>query len=121
MRTPARGDVWMVKLDPVRGVEQGSDQQGNDRPCLVVSANRFNYSGAELAVILPITSKEKNISWWVKVEPPEGGLNRPSFIMCEQIRAIDFEERLTRQLGSVEDETLRKVEDLLKILLEIYV
>jgi len=55
----------------------------------------------------------------VKVEPPEGGLDRPSFIMCEQIRAVDFEERITRQLGSVGAGTLYQVEDRLKILLDI--
>ena len=117
MIAPAFGEIWLVSLDPVRGVEQGSDRQGNDRPCLVVSVDDFNFSPAELVVVVPITSTRKDMEWWVGIKPPEGGLDRPSSIMCEQPRAIDFQERFSRKLGSVSHDTMSAVHERLRYLL----
>jgi mRNA interferase MazF len=119
MKNPAHAEVWLVSLDPVRGVEQGSDRQGNNRPCLIVSVDDFNFSAADLVVILPITSTKKEMEWWVQIEPPEGGLNRTSFIMCEHPRAVDYQERFSKKLGIVSPETMLRVKERLRYLLEL--
>jgi mRNA interferase MazF len=75
-----RGEIWLMDLNPVRGREQAGK-----RPCLVISVDRFNQSPADLVVILPITSKDKQIPWHVKVQPPEGGLTMDSYIKCEDV------------------------------------
>ena len=46
MAGPARGEVWSVDLDPVRGHEQAGT-----RPALVVSVDEFNEGPADLVVI----------------------------------------------------------------------
>ena len=112
-RAPRRGEIWMVDLDPTRGHEQAGR-----RPALVLSATMFNQGPAGLVVVLPITSKDKRIPLHVRVTPPEGGLQSASFIKCEDIRSVAA-ERLTRRWGEVSAETLREVEDRLRILLEL--
>lgn len=108
---PARGDVWLVSLDPVRGHEQAGT-----RPALGVSVDRFNLGPAGLVVVLPITSRSKGVALHVPVLPPEGGLTLPSFVKCEDVRSVSV-DRLVRRLGSVQASTLALVEDRLRILL----
>jgi len=95
MRTPLRGDVWLIDLNPTKGREQSGK-----RPALIISADGFNKSQAELVIVLPISSKKKNIPLHVEIFPPEGGLNMPSYIKCEDIRSIS-KERLDEFLGTV--------------------
>lgn len=113
MADPLRAEVWTADLDPTRGREQAGK-----RPVLVVSTNGFNQSPAELAVVLPITSKGKGIPWHVPVQAPEGGLSKTSFIMCEAIRCV-ARERLGKRLGEVADRTLAEVEKRMRTLLEL--
>ena len=110
---PSRGDVWLVDLNPVRGHEQAGQ-----RPALVVSVDLFNHGPAGLVVLLPITSRPKGIPFHVAVKRSEGGLTRPSFIKCEDIRSVS-KERLSRRLGSVTPAILEAVEDRLRILLNL--
>ncbi len=113
MTTPLRGEVWLVDLDPTRGREQAGK-----RPVLVVSANGFNKSPADLVVVLPITSKDKAIPWHVPLQPPEGGTKTKSFIMCEAVRSIS-QDRLVQRWGAVTPATLDEVEDRLRILFDL--
>ncbi len=76
----------------------------------------LNHSPAELAIVLPITSKDKSIRSHVKVEPREGGLTRTSFVKCEDIRSVST-TRFERRLGVATRRTIDAVEDRLRILL----
>ncbi|MEO5741925.1 MAG: type II toxin-antitoxin system PemK/MazF family toxin [Vicinamibacterales bacterium] len=111
---PCRGEVWLVNLNPTLGHEQSGI-----RPGLIVSTNTFNHGPAELVITLPITSKGKGIPFHVEVKAPEGGLTSRSFIKCEEIRSLST-ERLMRKLGAVSDATLEKVDDRIKIILELH-
>lgn len=113
MTTPLRGEVWLVDLDPTRGREQAGK-----RPVLVVSANGFNKSPADLVVVLPMTSKDESIPWHVPLPPPEGGTKTQSFIMCEAVRSISH-DRLVQRWGAVTPATLDEVEDRLRILFDL--
>lgn len=113
MSGPARGEVWTVQSDPIRGHEQAGT-----RPALIVSVDEFNEGPAGLVVILPITSKSKGIASHVEVRPPEAGLRMPSWIMCEDIRSVS-KQRLGRKSGTVTSQTLEAVEDHLRILLSL--
>jgi len=111
MADPARGEIWWVNLDPVLGHEQGGT-----RPALVISVDIFNRGPAGLVAVIPLTTKRKGIPFHVEVQPPEGGLERPSFIKCEDIRTVS-KHRLSKRLGRVSQGTLAEVEDRLRILL----
>jgi mRNA interferase MazF len=108
-----RGEVWEIDLDPVRGHEQGGR-----RPALVVSADLFNRGPAGLAIVLPLTTRDKGIPLHVPLRPPEGGLRRPSWAKPEDIRSVAA-ERLHRRLGMASQETLASVADRLRVLLEL--
>ena len=106
--SPSRGDVWLADLDPAFGHEQGGH-----RPVLVVSVDPFNAGPSGLAVVLPVTSRLRNIPLHVPVAPPEGGLRAPSVILCDAIRSID-RRRLIACWGAVSATTLTVVEDRLR-------
>ena len=113
MPEPLRGEIWLVDLSPVRGHEQGGR-----RPGLVVSVDLFNHGPAGLVLVLPITARPKGIPLHVQVDPPEGGLDRRSFIKCEDIRSVS-KTRLVEPCGSVSSNTMRGVEECLRILLDL--
>jgi mRNA interferase MazF len=108
---PARGQVWLVDLDPTRGHEQAGM-----RPALVVSVDQFNQTPLGLVVVVPLTSKAKEFPLHVRVNPPEGGLQVPSFVKCEDMRSV-ARERLAKPLGRVTPAVLRQVEDRLRLVL----
>lgn len=111
MTVISRGEVWLIDLNPVRGHEQAGK-----RPCLVISVNLFNQGSSGLAVVLPITSKNKEIPFHVEINPPQAGLKMQSFIKCEDVRSISI-ERFDKKFGTVSEETLVAVEERLRILM----
>ncbi len=108
---PSRGEIWLVDLSPIRGHEQSGR-----RPCLVVSVNLFNHGPAGLAIVLPITTKEKGIPFHIEIAPLEGGLKELSYVKCEDVRSISV-ERLIEPWGVVSSNTIELVEDRLRILM----
>ena len=108
-----RGQVWLADLNPTIGREQSGL-----RPVLIASSDYFNQGFAQLVYAVPITSKNKNIRSHIAVLPSDGGLNLPSFIMCEAMRSIS-KERLIKQLGILSPATMLEVENILKILLDM--
>lgn len=108
-----RGEIWLANLSPTIGREQAGL-----RPVLITSSDYFNQGFAELVYAIPLTSKDKHIRSHVAVWPPEGGLTLATFIMCEAMRSIS-KERLVKRLGAVSSATILKVEDTLKILLDM--
>jgi mRNA interferase MazF len=109
----SRGEVWLVDLNPTRGHEQAGR-----RPALVVSTDQFNHGPAGLVVAVPMTTRERRIPLHVRVEPPSGGVRATCFIKCEDVRSIST-DRLLERWGSVDETTLRLVEDRLRILLDL--
>jgi mRNA interferase MazF len=111
--TPLRGEIWMLDLDPTRGHEQAGK-----RPALVVSDDAFNAGPAGLVIVLPVTTKSKGVRSHVAVKPPDGGLRRPSFIKCEDVRSVSVEQ-LGRRMGSVPPITMEAVSLRLRILMDL--
>ena len=110
-QAPARGQVWLIDLNPTRGHEQAGT-----RPGLIVSVDQFNQAPLGLAVIVPITSKTKDSPLHVRINPPEGGLEHTSFAKCEDVRSVS-RDRLSKPLGRVTPAVLRLVEDRLRLIL----
>jgi mRNA interferase MazF len=105
--------VWTADLDPTHGREQSGI-----RPVLIVSVDPFNRGPRGLVIIVPITGTNRGIASHVRVDPPQGELSKQSVIMTEQIRAIS-KDRLDRRLGAVTAGTMRDVENLLRMLLDL--
>lgn len=110
---PSRTEIWEVDLGKGKGHEQ-SDK----RPGLLVSVDEFNHGPAGLVVLLPLTSRDKGIPWHVEITPNEGGVKKDSYIKCEDIRSVSV-KRLRSRWGEVSGNTMKEVEERLKILLKL--
>lgn len=100
---PLQGEVWLFDPDPVKGNEIGKKV----RPALVVSNNLMNKGPSGLIIVIPITSKDKKIPSHIRIDPPQGGVNIPSFAVCEQVRSIS-KSRLVKRLGMLQSATVLK-------------
>ncbi len=108
--SPRRGEVVRVRLDPVMGSEQAGE-----RPALVISPDTINqYSPVILIAAITSQKTERVYPFEALVEPPDGGLTKRSKVLLMQLRAVD-KGRLAGSYGSVSEETMRRVEEALKI------
>jgi len=102
--TVLRGHIWLVALDPTV-----ANEQRGTRPCIVVSGNRFNALPIRLAIVVPLTSRQRGLPHHISVAD-DGGLERPSWAMCEAVRAVSI-QRFGRIIGTATDETLSAIGD----------
>lgn len=110
---PSRAELWWVDFAPTLGREQSGR-----RPALVVSTDTYNHGPASLVVVLPVTGTDRRIPLWVRIEPPDGGVTKPCFVMADAVRSVS-KERFGDRLGIVSERTMREVEDRLRIVLEL--
>lgn len=104
-----RGDVVLVDLEPVKGSEQGKT-----RPCLVVQ-NDIGNKLSPTTIVAAITSKlEKEYPFTVFIPQGEANLPKDSMVLCNQIRTISIQHRITKKIGGLKSETLKKVDAALK-------
>lgn len=102
----ARGAIFMVDLEPVRGSEQG-----RTRPCVTVSVDEMNVG--RTLVMVPFTTQgeryREDPAFVVRVPPRQSGLQQESFAMAHQIRTVS-KDRLQRHVGNLVPEAMAKLE-----------
>jgi mRNA interferase MazF len=108
-----RGDIWLADLGATRGHEQAGV-----RPVAIISTDLFNSGAARLAVVVPLTTTERHVRWHVPISPQPDGVQRTSFIKCEDIRSVST-DRLLQPLGRIDEQTMREVERRLRYLLQL--
>lgn len=107
-----RGDVYYVDLNPNIGHEQWGV-----RPCVIIQNDKGNRNSGTL-IVAAITSKRKKM---LPTHVPICGKDRlhyKSVILLECIRTID-KRRLQNFVCTLSDETMRKVDEALKISLDL--
>ncbi len=97
---PAQGDFVVLTFDP----QAGHEQMGR-RPAFVVSVGVFN-KATKLAICCPITNTDRGTPFHVPV-PQSSGLT--GFVMCEQIKSIDYRARDMKRIGTAPKEFLNEV------------
>ena len=112
MAFPKRGEVWLVNWNPGRGSEQTGI-----RPALIIQ-NDIGNEKAPTTIIAAISSSKKLYPMNVLIEPPEGGLDRPSIVKTSQILTVS-KQRLEKQLGNPSDTKMKEVDHALKLSLSI--
>jgi mRNA interferase MazF len=110
MRSPHRGDILRVRLDPVVGSEQAGE-----RPVVVVSPDVLN-EHSPVILVAPLTSRktERVFSFEALIEPPEGGLKQRSKVMLTHLRGID-KRRITGRYGRLDAATMRRLEEAIRV------
>jgi mRNA interferase MazF len=104
-----RGDVLLIDFEPVRGSEQG-----RVRPAVVIQNDIANQYSPVLIVAAITASPRAPHLTDIEVSAPEGGLRKDSKVLLNQIRTID-KVRVIERWGTFADETMRKVDEGLKI------
>jgi mRNA interferase MazF len=113
MAYPRRGEIWLADLRPTRGREQTGR-----RPVLILSVDFFNAGPADLVVIFPLTSTQRDIPLHVKISKGDGGTRNDSAVLCEAIRSVS-KDRLISRWDMLSHEVMAEVEDRLRILLDL--
>ena len=99
----ARGDIWLVSLDPTVGSEIKKS-----RPCVVVSPPEM-HDYLRSVIVAPMTTKSRPAPFRVPLS--HGG--KRGLILLDQVRAVD-KGRLAKKLGAVSDKTLSHTLDTLQ-------
>ena len=110
--SPRRGEVWTVNFNPGRG----SEQRGT-RPALVIQndvGNRYSRT----TVVAAITTTIKAFPATVTLDRGEGGLEARSMVNLAQIVTVDA-SRLMSKLGSLHARTMLKVDEAIRISLDV--
>ena len=101
---PKQGDLVALDFDP----QAGHKQKGR-RPALVVSKEAFN-KGTSMAICCPITNTDRRMPFHV---PIAGRTSQTGFVMCEQVKSLDFHSRGMKLIEQAPRDVL---EDVLSII-----
>lgn len=108
--TPRRGDVFLVNFDPTVGSEIQKT-----RPAVIIQNNIGNrYSPVTIVAALSSADTDALYPTEVAIKAGEGGLDRPSVALLNQLRTID-KQRLVRKMGSLSANAMRQVDAALLI------
>ena len=111
---PRRGEIYLVHIDPTFGYEIQKT-----RPALVIQ-NDIGNRASSTTIVAAVTSqvKEPLYPFEVRVGAGEGGLEKPSVVLLDQIRTVD-RARLLRRLGTLRRDTMVRVDGALMISLAL--
>ena len=113
MRTPARGEIWFVDLNPTAGREQ----QGA-RPVFVVSGTAFNRLG--VCVVCPITQGGQQSRFaGFAVTLMGTGSETQGVVMCNQPRTLDINARSGRFVETLSADIVDEVSARLQPIFEL--
>jgi mRNA interferase MazF len=113
-----RGEIWQVDLDPAMG-----NEASKQRPAVIVSNDRANDTAARLGrgvvTVVPVTSNVARVyPFQVLLSARTTGLAVDSKAQAEQMRSIST-ERLSRRLGRISVAELARLEDALRLHLDL--
>lgn len=110
-----RGTILQISLDPTVGHEIKKS-----RPCLVVQ-NDIGNKYSPMTIVVPVEGAEHIAKMYpvnVLILKGEGGLDKDSVALCNQIRCVD-EARFGKVYGVVTNGTMQKIDTALKISLAL--
>ena len=109
-----RGDIYYADLRPVIGSEQGGV-----RPVLIIQ-NETGNKHSSTVIIAAITSQlhKAKLPTHVELDSRYCDIAKDSVILLEQLRTID-KQRLKEKVCHLEDNIIKRVNEALKISLEL--
>ena len=102
----------MVNWNPARGSEQAGI-----KPALIIQNNVGN-EHSSTTIVAAISSSVKLYPMNVLLDPPQGGLTKPSIIKTSQILTVS-KDRLEKMLGVVQENKMKEVDRALKLSLAL--
>lgn len=107
--TPDRGDVVWITLNP-----QAGHEQAGRRPAVVLSPGAYN-ARVGLALLCPVTSKEKGYPFEVRIP---AGLPVSGVILADQIKSLDWRARQAELVVRLPPQTTQEIVQKLLVLLK---
>lgn len=101
--------VWWVDLGQPVGHEQGGS-----RPAIVVGSETHCRFPTGMALVVPLTTRDRGLAHHVRIASAESGLNRPSWARTEDMRAVSTERFGTGPLGTVSQAETEELSDWLR-------
>lgn len=109
-----RGEIYRADLSPVVGSEQGGL-----RPVLIIQNDVGNrYSPTVIVAAMTSKMEKARLPTHVELRSGQGGLNRNSIVLTEQIRTLD-KQRLLNHIGTLDREQMILVDEALRMSLAI--
>lgn len=108
-----RGQVYYADLRPVIGSEQGGI-----RPVVIIQNDTGNAHSPTVIIAVMTTKQKANLPTHIPLSEKDKNLDLNSTIMLEQIRTVD-KSRLSSYIGDLSRETMNKVDEAIKISLEL--
>lgn len=113
---PKQYEIWFADLDPSIGSEPGKI-----RPVIIIQSDVLNKAGHRTIITCSISSQSKAGVSFIRigVEPSlDNGLLKKSYILCDQIRAIDV-SRLRSRVGVLEQGDINRLNTSIKVILTL--
>jgi len=108
-------DIVIVNLNPTLG----SEQQGAQRPCVILQTNAANSYGHTI-IIAPLSSNAKIIYPFegiIKLNK-NNNLKNTSKVKCEQIRVID-KSRIIKKVGKLSSDQIDRIDQCLNVIFDL--
>jgi mRNA interferase MazF len=111
-----RGEIWWANLPPPKG-----SKPGKRRPVLIIQSDSYNRSKIDTIICAMITSNTELASHPgnLMIEKTFSGLEKTSVINFSQVTTLDKTD-LTEQVSMLPKSILEKVNNCLKLILEIH-
>lgn len=104
-----RGDIVLVSLNPIKGLEQGGT-----RPCLVIQ-NDIGNKASPTTIVAALTSKiAQEYGFNIFLKKGIANLPKDSMILLNQIRTISINDRIISIFGKVPKSKMVDVDNALK-------
>jgi mRNA interferase MazF len=103
-----RGDIVTVELNPTKG----SEQRGENRPCVVVQ-NDVGNQYSPTTIVAPFTTQydpDDVYPFEVEVLSSNTALDHDSVADLSQIRVVDIDRRVKENIGSVPSSRMAKID-----------
>ena len=102
--------VWLVDFGNPVGHEKGGI-----RPAVVVGSATHCRFPIGMAIVVPLTTRDRGLDHHVRIDSPESGLARPSWARTEDITAISTRRlRRPQPLGAVSASEIERLSDWLR-------
>ncbi len=109
-----RFEIWVADLNPRFGTESGKT-----RPVLVVQSDLLNGNHPSTLVCPMTTNIKKGVEILrVNLRKGQGGMNKNSSVMIDQVRAID-NKRFMKKIGDLPVDLQRKVVNNLRVVMDL--
>lgn len=106
-----QGDVFLARLSPTKGREPGKD-----RPVIVIQSNGLNEAEYPTCIIAPCSSIEMPETS-IRPSIVENFFDKKTFVLLDQIRAVDVPKRFLKKLGHLSNKNLDIILEALKVLI----